>query len=211
MQGNETRGRPRDPLATNRIMTAALDEYARHGWSGFSMRGVAQGAGVGKSSLYLRWSSKEQLLVDSVVAGAAHLADRTDTGTLYHDVMAWATDLFEYFLDPPGWTAVRITVDAVAGTPALDGIRSRVTQPLIETSTGIFQRALQRGEISTEVAALDATECLFGSVLMHVMNLAPSTHHDAKLRAHQHVRPFVDIVLTGIGVQIPGSAPTDSR
>jgi len=54
MQGTETRGRPRDPLATARIMAAALDEYARHGWSGFSMRGVAQAAGVGKSSLYLR-------------------------------------------------------------------------------------------------------------------------------------------------------------
>ncbi|WP_210687310.1 TetR/AcrR family transcriptional regulator [Mycolicibacterium sp. GESEQ-9] len=207
MEGNETRGRPRDPLATDRIMAAALDEYARHGWSGFSMRGVAQSAGVGKSSLYLRWSSKEQLLVDSVVAGAAHLADRTDTGTLYDDVTAWATDLFEYFLEPSGWTAVRITVDAVAGIATLDGIRARVTEPLIETSTAIFQRALRRGEISTEAASLDVAECLFGSVLMHVMNLAPGSHHDAKLNARQHVRPFIDIVLTGIGAQIPSTDP----
>jgi len=199
MQDTETRGRPRDPLASDRIMAAALHEYAQHGWSGFSMRGVAQAAGVGKSSLYLRWSSKEQLLVDSVVAGAAHLAERTDTGSLYGDVIAWATDLFEYFLDPAGWTAVRISVDAVAGTAALDGIRRRVTQPLVETSTIIFRRALHRGEISDEVVAMDATECLFGSVLMHVMNLTPTARQDAKHHARQHVQPFVDMVLRGIG------------
>lgn len=199
MQGAETRGRPRDPLATDRIMAAALDEYARHGWSGFSMRGVAQAAGVGKSSLYLRWSSKEQLLVDSVVAGAAHLAERTDTGSLYGDLIDWAIDLFEYFLDPAGWTAVRITIDAVGGTSALDGIRLRVTEPLTETSTTIFRRALRRGEISAEIAAMDVAECLFGSVLMHVMNVPPAAHADAKHHADQHVRPFVNIVMHGIG------------
>jgi len=204
MQGTETRGRPRDPLATARIMAAALDEYARHGWSGFSMRGVAQAAGVGKSSLYLRWSSKEQLLVDSVVAGAAHLADRPDTGSLYDDVIAWATDLFEYFLDPAGWTAVRITVDAVAGTAILDDIRQRVTQPLIETSTTIFRRALRRGEIGTEVAALDVAECLFGAVLMHVMNLPPAARRTAKTHACEHVQPLAHIVLRGIDAQLPG-------
>ncbi|BBX17068.1 TetR family transcriptional regulator [Mycolicibacterium duvalii] len=206
MHGTETRGRPRNPLATDRIMAAALDEYARHGWSGFSMRGVAQAAGVGKSSLYLRWSSKEQLLVDSVVAGAAHLADQPDSGSLYDDVIAWATDLFEYFLDPAGWTAMRITVDAVAGTAILDDIRQRVTQPLIETSTTIFRRALRRGEIDTEVSALDVAECLFGAVLMHVMNLTPNARRTAKADAYLHVRPFVDIILAGLGARPPGPA-----
>lgn len=205
MQDTQTRGRPRDPLATDRIMAATLEEYARHGWSGFSMRGVAQAAGVGKSSLYLRWPNKEQLLVDSVVAGAAHLTERADLGSLYDDVMAWATDLFEYFLEPAGRTAVRITIDAVDGTPALDGIRLRVTEPITQTSTTIFRRALQRGEISTEVASLDVAECLFGSVLMHMMNLAPAARQHAKDHAHRHVRPFVDIVLTGIGARIPSA------
>lgn len=205
MHGTETRGRPRDPLATDRIMAAALDEYARHGWSGFSMRGVAHTAGVGKSSIYLRWDSKEQLLVDSVVAGAAHLAADIDTGSVYGDVMAWATELFVYFLDPAGWTAVRIWVDAVGGTAALDDIRSRVTEPITETSSTIFRRALERAEISEAVVSLEVAECLFGGVLMHVMNLPPAGRRDARARARGHVQPLVDIVLGGIGAQVPSS------
>jgi AcrR family transcriptional regulator len=205
MQGNETRGRPRDPLATDRIMAAALDEYARQGWWGFSMRGVAQAAGVGKSSLYLRWPSKEQLLVDSVVAGAAHLTTRVDSGSLRSDVIAWAIELFEYFLEPAGWTAVRIWVDAVAGASALDEIRSRVTEPIIETSSAIFRRAVLRGEMSEAVVALDVAECLFGCVLMHVMNMSQQGRHEARNHARDHVQPLVDIVLGGISTQAPRS------
>jgi AcrR family transcriptional regulator len=202
MPPNQVRGRPRDPFAAGRIMAAALDEYSRHGWSGFSMRGVAQAAGVGKSTLYLRWDSKEQLLVDSVVASAAKLTSAPDTGSVYGDVLAWATALFEYFLDPGGWTAVRIWVDAKAGSTALDDIRARVTAPITETSTTIFQRALHRDEISHAVAPLDVAECLFGAVLMHVMNLLPAQHQDARKAAGEHVMPLVDIVLTGIGVDV---------
>ena len=202
MPPHQERGRPRDPFAADRIMAAALGEYSRHGWSGFSMRGIAQAAGVGKSTLYLRWNSKEQLLVDSVVAGAAKLTSARDTGSVYRDVLVWATALFEYFLDPAGWTAVRIWVDAKAGATALDDIRKRVTAPITETSATIFQRALERGEISHAVASLDVAECLFGAVLMHVMNLLPAQHEDARKAAAEHVGPLVDIVLTGIGVDV---------
>lgn len=203
MKSTESRGRPRDPLASDRITAAALAEYARHGWSGFSMRGVAQTAGVGKSSIYLRWESKEQLLVDSVVTGAVKIASGVDTGSLYGDVIDWSAALFEYFLDPAGWTAVRIWVDSVAGVAALEDIRARVTEPIIETSLTIFRRALQRGEISAAVVPLDVAECLFGSVLMHTMNLPPAERQAAKSSAREHVRPLIDIVLAGIGAQAP--------
>ncbi len=142
------------------------------------------------------------MLVDSVVAGAAKLTTAADTGSVYGDVLAWATALFEYFLDPAGWTAVRIWVDAKAGATALDSIRVRVTAPIAETSTKIFQRALRRGEISQAVAPLDVAECLFGAVLIHVMNLLPAQHRDARKAADEHVKPLVDIVLTGIGVDV---------
>jgi len=202
MPPNQAPGRPRDPSADGRIMAAALGEYGRHGWSGFSMRGVAESAGVGKSTLYLRWDSKEQLLVDSVAAGAAKLTSAADTGSVYGDVLAWATALFEYFLDPAGWTAVRIWVDAKAGAAALDSIRARVTAPITETSATIFQRALRRAEISQAVVPVDVAECLFGAVLMHVMNLLPAQHQDARKAAGEHVKPLVAIVLTGIGVDV---------
>jgi AcrR family transcriptional regulator len=186
-------------------MAAALVEYGRHGWAGFSIRGVAQAAHVGKSSMYLRWDSKEELLVDSVVAGAKKLLVDADTGTLYGDVMAWATTLFEYFLDPAGWTAARIWIDAKAGTAALDGITARVTTPITDMSTAIFQRALARGDLPEAVQPFDVAECLFGSIFMHVMNLPAAEHEEARRYATEHIRPLVHIVLKGIGATFPAS------
>src|SRR3954465_3041476 len=60
------RGRPRTPGAAKRTLDAALEEYGEHGWSGFTMDGVARRAGVGKSTVYLRWQDKESLLTDAV-------------------------------------------------------------------------------------------------------------------------------------------------
>ena len=55
-------GRPRDPLVEPRALSAALDVYGRHGWSGFTMGRVTALSRVGKSSIYRRWPGREELL-----------------------------------------------------------------------------------------------------------------------------------------------------
>src|ERR1700755_3703683 len=78
-------GRPRDPDVDRRITRAALDVFGDGGWAGFSMEAVARRAGVGKASLYLRWSGKEALLTDAVTLRFPPLGD-ADTGTLRGDL-----------------------------------------------------------------------------------------------------------------------------
>jgi AcrR family transcriptional regulator len=56
------RGRPRDPAADRAILEAARTVLARKGFTGTSMEGIARTAGVGKDTLYRRWSSKEDLI-----------------------------------------------------------------------------------------------------------------------------------------------------
>ena len=57
------RGRPRDPAADQAILDAARDVLARKGFTGTSMDEIARRAGVGKDTLYRRWSSKEDLVL----------------------------------------------------------------------------------------------------------------------------------------------------
>jgi AcrR family transcriptional regulator len=85
-----TAGRPRDPELDRRIAQAALDLFADAGWAGFAMEAVARRAGVGKATVYLRWSSKEALLTDAVTLLLARVAD-VDTGTLRGDLVQLAT------------------------------------------------------------------------------------------------------------------------
>lgn len=63
-------GRPRDPDIDQRVLEAALDIYAQRGWSGLTMHEVARRANIGKAALYLRWSSKEDLVADAFATGS---------------------------------------------------------------------------------------------------------------------------------------------
>ena len=60
------RGRPRDPALDTAILTAALDVFIEHGIAGMSIEQIARRVGVGKPTIYRRWSNKEQLVADAI-------------------------------------------------------------------------------------------------------------------------------------------------
>lgn len=60
------RGRPRDPAVHTAILAAALDLFIEQGISAMSMEQIAKRAGVGKPTLYRRWSTKEALVADAI-------------------------------------------------------------------------------------------------------------------------------------------------
>lgn len=59
-------GRPRDPRLDSAIVDATLQLLAEGGYASLTMEAVAALAGVGKATLYRRWTGKEQLVVDAV-------------------------------------------------------------------------------------------------------------------------------------------------
>src|SRR3954451_12445508 len=106
-------GRPRDPEVDRRITQAALQVFGDAGWAGFTMETVARRAGVGKASLYLRWSSKEALLADAVTMRLARVAD-VDTGTLHGDLVELAHQMLEIYAGDTGRAAMRLALEAAA-------------------------------------------------------------------------------------------------
>lgn len=190
-------GRPRDPDLSGRIMTAALEEYARTGWGSFTMQGVARRAGVGKSALYLRWSTKEQLLVDSIESVALPLAAGIDTGCLRSDLTEMAAGLFRYFLDPIGWSTLRIAVDVAVTVEfaELDTFQERIVDALGSGVLVMFTRAAERGEIKPDLPLRPLVEALFGSILIHALALPPAERDNARNTVETHVAPLVDVIF----------------
>ncbi|HJY74417.1 MAG TPA: TetR/AcrR family transcriptional regulator, partial [Streptosporangiaceae bacterium] len=56
-------GRPRSEQADQAIIEATLDVFAEKGFDGVCVELVAARAGVGKATIYRRWSNKEELLL----------------------------------------------------------------------------------------------------------------------------------------------------
>jgi AcrR family transcriptional regulator len=73
-------GRPRDRHRDDLIIAATLRALADSGFTGLSMESVAARAGVGKATVYRRWSTKEALVTDAIATLAATSDDDGDGG-----------------------------------------------------------------------------------------------------------------------------------
>jgi AcrR family transcriptional regulator len=59
-------GRPRSEVADRAILTAALDLFIEHGIDGTSIEQIAEVAGVARTTVYRRWTSKEALVAQAI-------------------------------------------------------------------------------------------------------------------------------------------------
>ena len=191
------RGRPRTPGAEQKILAAALEEYGEHGWSGFTMDAVARRAGVGKSTVYLRWHDKDALLTDAVRLRSRAVAE-VDTGSLRGDLTALATAIFREFADPDGWAGFRMVVDSASSPEPLGEFTREVSGVHREVIEGIFSRARERGEVTQEVAPLAVTDLIYGAGLF--FNLGQRLDHrpvsEEELVAR--VEAVVTVVIEGL-------------
>lgn len=196
-------GRPRDPDLSGRLMTAALEEYTRTGWASFSMQGVARRAGVGKSALYLRWPSKELLLVDSLESVTRPLVMDPNTGSLHGDLLEVASSLLQFYLGPVGWVTMRVAMDIAVEEPALhaadlDAYQTKVVGMHRAAISKIVTSAVERGELNTGADMGSMASCLFGGVVVHSMALSPSERERAHADPRAEMEPMVAFVVRGI-------------
>ncbi|ABS64458.1 transcriptional regulator, TetR family [Parvibaculum lavamentivorans DS-1] len=68
VSGKSGPGRPRDQAADAAILGAALEIFIERGAAGTTVEEVAKRAGVARTTLYRRWTSKNELLADAVAS-----------------------------------------------------------------------------------------------------------------------------------------------
>jgi AcrR family transcriptional regulator len=91
VEGKPRLGRKRDHTRDPEILDAALDVLSETGYDGMTIDMVAARAKAGKATLYRRWPSKAELVLDAVVCMKSRdidLAALPDTGTLRGDLVA---------------------------------------------------------------------------------------------------------------------------
>jgi AcrR family transcriptional regulator len=194
------RGRPRAPGAEEKILHAALEEYTEHGWSGFTMDGVARRSGYGKSTLYLRWADKDALLTEAV-RQRGRAVTQVDTGSLRGDLTALATGVFREFADPEGWAGFRMVIETASASKSLGSFTREVSGTHREVIESIFRRARERGEIDTDVTPLAVTDLVYGAGLFFVLGrrLDHAEVGDEELAAR--VDAVVEVMLHGFGAR----------
>jgi AcrR family transcriptional regulator len=144
------RGRPRDPRRDLAIIDATIEVLVRDGYDRLSMEGVAAAAGVGKTTVYRRWGSKAELVIDAM-ATLKTAVDSIDTGTLEGDVEL----LIAAACSPRSQRLQQVMVSICSALPRepdlLEAFRTRFTEPRIALIADMLERARSRGELGPEV------------------------------------------------------------
>lgn len=144
------RGRPRDPSRDEAIIDAAIDVLVRDGYDRLSMEGVATAAGVGKATVYRRWSSKAELVIDAM-SSLKPGVDAIDTGSLEGDVELMVVAS----CSPHTQRLQQVMVSICSALPRepelLQAFKTRFTEPRIARITEMLERARRRGEVGPEV------------------------------------------------------------
>ena len=145
-------GRPRDPERDSAILAATLEVLAEHGYDRMTMDQVAARAGAGKATVYRRWPSKADLVIDAVsrIVEQVRLEDLPDTGTLHGDL----TELMQEQTPEQSARVLRITAglaSLLSADPALaEAASAALVGPFVASQRLLMERARDRGEIAAD-------------------------------------------------------------
>jgi AcrR family transcriptional regulator len=166
--GEQRRGRPRDPSRDEAIIDAAIDLLVRDGYDRLSVEGVAAAAGVGKATVYRRWSNKADLVIDAMATLKPSI-DTIDTGSLDGDIEL----MVAASCSPTSQRMLQVMVSICSALPRepelLEAFKTRFTEPRIALITETLVRARNRGEVGPDVDLAMAASLVPSLMLQRVL------------------------------------------
>jgi AcrR family transcriptional regulator len=186
-------------MLDGRITHAAVELYGEAGWVGFNVESVARRAGVGKASVYLRWKTKETLLVNALAEVLTPTAD-VDTGTLRGDLIELAAQQLRLYLGPGGRAALRISLDA-GEIPDVAAQAGALRSARVLAARKIVRRGVARGDVSEDTPVTLLLDTLCGGAAMHVGATPPELREQLVTGVDRYARQLVDFLLASIAVE----------
>lgn len=161
-----TRGRPRDASRDAALRTAAMEVLAEVGYRALTMDAVAARARAGKATIYRRWESKLDLVIDTCTQLVQRNIPEPDSGSVDGDLREFLS-AFASLLTGPAGKAAQALVGELPHEPELAAaFRASFLLPQRDVLRHIIERGIERGEIRTE-APLDTVVELAGAALIY--------------------------------------------
>lgn len=165
---NETVGRPRDPEIDQAIILAAVDEVAQLGYAAATMAGIARRAGVPKSTVYRRWDSKQELVIDALdqMRDARRVEPTGDTRVDLHNLMVGLVTRWQH--ETIGAVNLSIITEIARNEQLYEVWNSRLVEPFRQRIAGILRHGVETGQVRADVDLAIIAELILGLPL-HMM------------------------------------------
>lgn len=164
------RGRPRDASRDAALRQAAMEVLGHVGYRALTMDAVAAHARAGKATIYRRWDSKLDLVIDTCNQLVQRSIAEPDQGSVRADLGEFLRS-FASFLTGPMGKAAQALVGELPHEPELAAaFRQSFLLPQRDTLRRIIERGVARGEIRSDVP-IDTVVELAGAGLIYRLML----------------------------------------
>ncbi|MET8352299.1 MULTISPECIES: TetR/AcrR family transcriptional regulator [unclassified Micromonospora] len=180
---------------TTAIRRALMQELAAVGYGRLSIEAVARRAGVSKTAIYRRWSSKLDLVLDIVAAAAHGKLPVLDTGTLRGDLALLFQAVAHALRHPLASQIIPDLLAEAARNPTIDQTLRQVLHARQQEIGGrLVARAVQRGELPADTDPDAAVDLIIGPLYWRLA-IARGPVTDTYLDT------LVESVATGLGAE----------
>ncbi|AFY32719.1 TetR/AcrR family transcriptional regulator [Calothrix sp. PCC 7507] len=187
-------GRPRSPQVHKAILQATLDLLAEVGYQSMSIEAIASRAGVGKTTIYRRYTAKEELVADAIESLREDLVI-ADTGSFWGDMDILINNAAKKILSPLGRQTLALIISTASSNPQFAQVYwTKYTMPRRAAFSQILERAKFRNEIRRD-ADIDLIFDLLSGSLYYALIFKPTTEP-----VEAYMRRSMELLLKGIGV-----------
>ena len=194
-------GRPRSAQAHKAILDATLVLLAEEGFQGLSIEAVADKAGVGKTTIYRRWASKDELVIDAIREVQINLSI-VDTGNFRNDLMTLFKNAYQSMMAYPllGQLALKFIGEYQTNPEIFQVFLTQVLIPRFQQFRQMVEQAQVREEIRRDIDWTMVIDLIGGSlyfhwIITHFLVSSSSFSPDA------WVEQMIDAVMKGIGTK----------
>ena len=177
------------------VLRATLDVLLAGGADDLSIRDVAQRAGVHETSIYRRWGSRANLILDAVLGETEAAIPVPDTGSLRGDLLALVTSIAAFITTPLGEVLLRLALRTDLAED--QAARERFWAERFTTGQTVLRRAQARGELRPGLDYRLTVETLIGALYVRLL-LTREPVDDALTER------VVDLILAGIAAPDAG-------
>ena len=162
-------GRPVEARPRQAAIEAALELVAEHGIRGLTTNAVAERAGISKATMYRRWRSKQELLVDAVAALVNEIAV-PDTGSTLEDLRALMAGAVAVYKGSVEAGVMPSLVDAMSRDPVLAAaVRDGFLSGRRAALRAVLERGVARGDLRADIDLELALDVLGGSLFYRLL------------------------------------------
>ncbi|MFF5365166.1 TetR-like C-terminal domain-containing protein [Streptomyces scabiei] len=172
------------------VLEATIELLAAEGLAGARIADIAARAHVHETSVYRRWGTRANLVLDAV----SHRLDAElpcpDTGSTHEDLTVFFAALAAFLATPMGRALARIALAPPDDAPQSGELRQKFWTDRLGRAGVLVQRGIARGDLPRHTDPEFLLEALAGPLHLRILQRDRPTDHD-------YVRRLVGLVLAG--------------